>query len=406
MTLRICYLLLAVVSLIHSTMGQSASNVPAIIGGGSKGYIPEWLSSSKLGNSVITEATTGQIGIGTVTPVATLDVNGAINAATGFNLGGNAFAFGSRSNGNVFLGFAGNSTMTGNSNTAVGLLALSSNTTGYSNTAIGYQALHSNTAPWNTANGWAALFSNTTGFNNVATGSLALFLNTTGTDNLADGGWALYSNVGGNSNSASGWEALFSNTTGGGNVADGYQALYSNTSGMLNTAVGFQAGPDTNSTNLTNATAIGATATVSESNALVLGGTGAYAVKVGIGTTTPSNVFTIAQGAGAAIADGWSTYSSRRFKTNIQPLAGALQKITQMQGVSYERKSDGKQEIGVVAEDIDRVLPEVVSRDPKTNEIQGVDYARLSALLIEAVKAQQIEIDQLKAQVLQLASKP
>jgi Chaperone of endosialidase len=176
-------------------------------------------------------------------------------------------------------------------------------------------------------------------------------------------------------------------------------ALFYNATGNYNTALGYNAGPDTNSTNLTNATAIGALATVSESNALVLGGTGAYAVKVGIGTTTPSNVFTIAQGAGSAIADDWSTYSSRRFKTNIQPLAGALQKVTQMQGVSYERKSDGKQEIGVVAEDINRVLPEVVSRDPKTNEIQGVDYSRLSALLIEAIKAQQIEIDQLKAQI-------
>src|SRR5258708_4361828 len=93
MTLRIGYLLLALVSLIHSARAQSASNIPAITGGGSKGYIPEWLSSSKLGNSVITETTTGRIGIGTVTPLAKLDVDGAINAATGFNLGGNPFAF-------------------------------------------------------------------------------------------------------------------------------------------------------------------------------------------------------------------------------------------------------------------------------------------------------------------------
>jgi len=127
---------------------------------------------------------------------------------------------------------------------------------------------------------------------------------------------------------------------------------------------------------------------------------------LGIGTNTPSNLLTLVQGGGAALADGWSTYSSRRFKTNIQPLVGALEKIEQLQGVSYERKTDGKAEIGVIAEDVARVLPEIVSRDPRTQDVQGVDYSRLSALLIEAVKTQQTEIDQLKAQLQQLASKP
>jgi hypothetical protein len=135
----------------------------------------------------------------------------------------------------------------------------------------------------------------------------------------------------------------------------------------------------------------------------VLGGLlgSSYAVNVGIGTATPSNVFTIAQGAGPAIADGWDTYSSRRFKINIRPLLGALEKIEGLQGVSYDRKSDGRSEIGVVAEDVAQVVPEVVSRDAKTHEVQGVDYSRLVVLLIEAVKTQQAEIDQLKEQLQQ-----
>ena len=73
-----------------------------------------------------------------------------------------------------------------------------------------------------------------------------------------------------------------------------------------------------------------------------------------------------------------------------------------MQGVSYERTSDGKREIGVVAEDVDRVIPEVVAHDPQTHEVEGVDYSRLVALLIEAVKSQQSEIERLKSQVAQL----
>ena len=68
-----------------------------------------------------------------------------------------------------------------------------------------------------------------------------------------------------------------------------------------------------------------------------------------------------------------------------------MEKVEQLQAVSYQSKSDGRHEIGVIAEDVDRVLPEVVSRDPETNQIQGVDSARLATLLIEAVKSQQAE---------------
>jgi hypothetical protein len=86
-------------------------------------------------------------------------------------------------------------------------------------------------------------------------------------------------------------------------------------------------------------------------------------------------------------------------------MLGALDKVKQLQGVSYDRKSDGKPEIGVVAEDVAQIVPEIVSRDPKTNEVQGVDYSRLTALLLEAVKSQQAEIDQLKEQLQQLKIK-
>jgi hypothetical protein len=133
---------------------------------------------------------------------------------------------------------------------------------------------------------------------------------------------------------------------------------------------------------------------------------------VGIGTQAPTHNLEIGAG-GTTLADAWTTRSSRQFKTNIQPLEEALDKVERLQGVSYERKSDGKHEIGVIAEDVDQVVPEVVSHDAKTHEAQGVDYSRLAALLIEAVKSQQTEIQsqqaeiqQLKAQIAQLASTP
>jgi hypothetical protein len=122
---------------------------------------------------------------------------------------------------------------------------------------------------------------------------------------------------------------------------------------------------------------------------------------VGIGEMSPRNTLEIKVG-GTTLADAWSTRSSRQFKTNIEPLQGALKKIEQLQGVSYDRKNDGRHEIGLVAEEVDRIVPEVVSHNPETSEAQGVDYSRLTALLIEALKTQQAEILQLKRQIEQL----
>ena len=124
---------------------------------------------------------------------------------------------------------------------------------------------------------------------------------------------------------------------------------------------------------------------------------------VGIGLSTPSRTLEVKTG-GTTLADNWTIRSSRRFKTNIQPLQDALGRIKALQGVWYERKSDGKHEIGVVAEDVDRVIPEVVAHDPETHEVEGVDYSRLVALLIEAVKSQQAEIERLTSQMAQLTS--
>jgi hypothetical protein len=183
---------------------------------------------------------------------------GTINAATGFKLGGNLFAFGSYTNSNAFLGFAGNATMTGSANTA---------------------------------SGYRALYSNTTGTDNTASGLVALYLNTTGSNNTASGSDALYQNTTGNLNTASGTNALRFNTTGSANTAIGLGALQSNQTGSNLTCVGYYCAAS--SDGLSNATAIGALAVVGESNAVVLGSingvNGATAsTNVGIGTTTPA----------------------------------------------------------------------------------------------------------------------
>jgi hypothetical protein len=313
------------------------------------------------------------------------------------------------------------SNTTANYNTASGYYALVSNTTGSPNDAFGYEALYFNTTGnSNDAFGYQALLSNTTGGDNAAFGYQALFSNSTGYQNEAFGYQALYSNTTSCCNDAFGYQALYSSTTGEGNDAFGYAALYSNTTGYENTAVGDQALYSNTTGNdltcigydcsagedgLSNATAIGAHAVVGQSNSLVLGGTGQYAVKVGIGTTTPSNILTIGRGAGHPVSDSWETYSSRRWKTNIQTLPDALAKVEQLRGVSYDLKDSGKHEIGVIAEEVGAVVPEVVTYEDNGKDARGVDYSRLTALLIEATKEQQREITALRRQLQRRAAK-
>jgi Chaperone of endosialidase len=264
----------------------------------------------------------------------------------------------------------------------------------------------------------AAALSGTGGVNNLAVGLFAFLTNSGGgSDNTAIGTDALRNNTSGESGTAVGFQALDANTTGFENTAVGIQALVQNTTGQENTAVGGAAlGSNTTGSaltcvgynctvaapNLRNATAIGAHATVDVSDALVLGSVagvnGATAtVRVGVGTTKPTNLLTLGQGFGPSISDGWATYSSRRWKTNIQPLHNALGMVNRMRGVSYDLKDSGKHEIGVIAEEVGEVVPEVVSYEENGKDARGVDYSRLTALLIEATKEQQREIQHQQA---------
>jgi len=227
-------------------------------------------------------------------------VNGNLSA-TSFNLGSNLFAFGSYANRSTFLGFAGNTTgdLTSWANTAAGYQALAANTSGTSNAAFGANVLSQNTTgSGNAASGAWALLANTTGSFNTASGENALTQNTTGNSNTASGDQALYANNSGSNNTTVGTDGLGSNTSGNNNTAMGEFALYWNVTGSLNTALGVNAGPDQNSPGLTNATAIGALAQVTQSNSLVLGSiagvnTATASTNVGIGTTAPASALDV-----------------------------------------------------------------------------------------------------------------
>ena len=291
-----------------SAAAEGAPNQQGKLGPQTKGldYVAKFITAGgALGNSLIFDNGTN-VGVGKNTPAFPLDVNGIVNAAS-YNLAGQAFAFGSSANSNAYLGFSGNSAITGQNNTGTGVGALFStntgaqntangayalyfNTTGTANTATGWLALNKNNGIQNTATGVQAMENNVSGNNNTADGVFSLFENTTGTANTAVGSSTLSQNIGGSYNTATGNTALELNTTGSFNTAVGNLALYNNVAGSSNTALGVGAGPDSKSTNLSNSTAIGANAVVSENNALILGGTGVNAVDVGIGTATPRSI--------------------------------------------------------------------------------------------------------------------
>ena len=431
-----------------------------LTGGGTGGVQTLSLDTTKVPQLNAANTFTGsQTVTGNLTATGTL-TGSAVEATSGFYLGSSAFAFGSASSNNAYLGYAGTFSTTGSGNSGIG---------------------------------WQALAIDTTGNWNSAIGDLALRNNISGSSNVAVGAGALENNSSGSSNTAVGFSAL------------------GDLNGGANTALGFLAASDQVDPNITNSTAIGAYSDVTASNSLVLGsisgvndgpadtnvgigttapsstldvegtaaagsgpillfknkaaiatgttgnaidlrfapdggsnvvnpnaiirvredgnnqygafmsfatmadgGAGAGALErmriaangfVGVGVTAPAHIFQVGQGLGNAFADGWSTYSSRRWKTNIQTLPNALAKVEQLRGVSYELKGSGKHEIGVIAEEVGEVVPEVVSFEENGKDAQGVDYSRLTALLIEGMKQQQRQIQEQSEQIAKLNRK-
>jgi hypothetical protein len=100
--------------------------------------------------------------------------------------------------------------------------------------------------------------------------------------------------------------------------------------------------------------------------------------------------------AGLTVGGTITENSSLRYKENIEPIKYGLDKVLQMRGVTYNKKDNGVKEIGVIAEEIYEVLPEVVLKNEE-GEIDSVSYGRITAVLIEAIKDLKKEIEELKA---------
>ena len=398
------------------------------------------------------------------------NTTGGGNTATGANaLFSNISGSSNTANGNEAL----YSNISGTDNVANGNSALFYNTSGNNNTANGFEALASNTGGYsNTANGNKALFLNTTGYQNTANGDSALYSNQTGIYNTANGFQALYSNQNGTENTANGFHALFANQIGSANTATGAYALHNNT-GINNTALGWDAlganfgggyntalgyGAGVNSDNLSNATALGANATVSVSNTVQIGDPNV--TNIYFGSTANLNVggdvlckgyfqsyFTAVGGylkldrnsSNQAI---WVS-SDKRLKKNITTIHSALSKLDRLNAVTFnwnqtgynhltrnitkqwtsksgtqedneklwakvkndEMKKLSIQQYGFVAQDVEKVFPDWVKEEDGYKQIK---MDQLMPVVVEAIKElrdqKDAEINKLKAQVAQLKS--
>lgn len=174
---------------------------PIIGGMGTTNYIPIWASSSFLLNSVIYQASGGNVGVGTNTPQATLDVHGSISAESSYEINGTvvlstpldnlfigpqAGANGGSGGANTYVGFyAGEDTTSGNDNTFMGADSGEDNSSGYANTFYGiWSGINNSTGSLNTFLGAGAGGYNSTGNGNIMVGSYAGGNNTNGSNNL------------------------------------------------------------------------------------------------------------------------------------------------------------------------------------------------------------------------------
>ncbi len=93
-------------------------------------------------------------------------------------------------------------------------------------------------------------------------------------------------------------------------------------------------------------------------------------------------------------AAAFVTYSDESLKSDVETMNTALDTVMSLNGVEFTWKDSGERDFGFIAQDVQSVLPKAVH--VAEDGVQGVDYSRLTSVLVEAVKAQQVQIEELK----------
>ena len=233
-------------------------------------------------------------------------------------------------------------------------------------------------------------------------GKAALSTNISGRFNTAIGSGALSSSSTGDGNTAVGSNALVG-STGDFNTAVGNGALARNTTGSHNTALGWRAGSDLSTGDENINIGFGVSGVPGESNTIRIGTSFITATFIrGIsGATVPGGAAVFVNSAGHL---GTLT-SSARFKDDIKPMGDASEAILALKPVSFRYKKDidpqGIPEFGLLAEEVEKVNPALVIRDPEGRPYT-VRYEQVNAMLLNEFLKEHRTVQEQKAIVEQL----
>jgi len=275
----------------------------------------------------------------------------------------------------TFVGHYAGANNTGVSNTFIGRDAGRYVTTGFGNVYVGYRTGSNSNGRYNSFLGhYSGRVNN--GIDNIMLGRQAGYFNNSGSRNTMVGSYAGHRGNNGTGNVFIGYKAGFFET--------GNNQLYIDNSDVSLPLI--HGNFDT--------------------NRLTFHGS------VGINGGNPSGYYKLLV-HGPAYANSWLTPSDKRYKKDIQTIDSALDKINALNGVTYSFKQEtinnidfseqkGKQQIGIIAQQLEKVLPELVKKDEAG--YYAVNYDGLVPVLVEAVKEQQDEITDLRTRLEKLES--
>ena len=326
-------------------------------------------------------------------------------------VGNSAMAGATSASGNVAVGdnAGGGATNTADNNVWIGNNAGYATTSGASNVLIGY----------------AAGDAITTGGSNVGVGYNALTTNTTSSENVAVGTAALATQNGGSANVGVGHNALTALTTAGENAACGYAAGTAITTGASNSFFGLYAGYAATTSSYHVLIGRGAGSNITTSHSCIMIGYGSQAsAATGVSdelvigksmTGKGSNTGFISPNNGAVYqgnnSTAWTQTSDRRIKKNIFDNDIGLEKINQIQVRNFEYRTPDEidelpehaaidkkgLQIGVVAQEIQTVLPDIVEEE--STGCLSVNPDNMTWYLVNAVKELSAQVDELKAEI-------
>ena len=393
----------------YGNTGLGAATLGALTGG---------IANTAVGSESMSSNTIGSNNTALGYQSVYYSTTGTDNTALGYE----ALRQNTTASGNTAVGSnAGYANTTGATDTAVGVNGLKANTVGSDNVAVGGNALAANTTAsgntaigsgalstlsfdngnnqWdsrNTAVGYQALYSDqaiapTDANYNTGTGALVLYSNTTGAYNTANGYQSLYFNTTAWQNTAIGAISLQSNTTGELNTAVGYASLSFNTTGSFNTALGFAAGQNltTGGSNID----IGNGGSPTDDKTIRIGSSSqARTFIAGIRGVTTGNADAVPVVIDSAGQLG-TISSSIRFKKDVADMGAASSRLMELRPVMFHYKSqpDGPLEYGLIAEEVEKVMPELVVRDA-TGQVETVAYQELPAMLLNELQKQEATI--------------